>query len=411
MLAKLRQMDRGQWLLLPALGLAAILLAGMLLHVVTETPGSNSYAVLADAYLHGRLDTTQCYDSDCVTFEGRSYVIFPPVPAVVAMPFVGLFGLDFHGFAAIGFVCLAASLGLWWRILARLGVERQTAVWLLLALAFASPLFYVSIRADRVWFFAQSINFLLLSLALDEVLRGGRLMLVGLYLALGFLCRQMTILLAPFFFVLALDRNEPLVSFRWSYIKRALAFGLPLLAAVVVYMAYNYVRFGAPMETGYIYIARPDLGHASLINDRLVKYGLFGAEYWLSNAFYLFIQGFHVEWGGAELLTPVKLDPMGTSLLAASPFVLLAVFTPVRRDVVIGGLCAALIMGITLFYHGNGFSQYNAQRFVLDWAVVLFFALALAVREGMRPAFAVLTVYGIGLNVVAMALLALLHQS
>jgi hypothetical protein len=142
-----------------------------------------------------------------------------------------------------------------------------------------------------------------------------------------------------------------------------------------------------------------------------VKYGLFGAEYWLSNAFYLFIQGFHVEWGGAELLTPVKLDPMGTSLLAASPFVLLAVFTPMRRDVVIGGLCAALIMGITLFYHGNGFSQYNAQRFVLDWAVVLFFALALAVREGMRPAFAVLTVYGIGLNVVAMALLALLHQS
>lgn len=411
MLTALKQMERSQLLLVPALALAAVLLAGMLLHIVKESPGSNSYAILADAYLNGRLDTTQCYDGDCVTVEDKSYVVFPPVPAVVAMPFVALFGIDFHGFAAIGFICLMASLALWWCIFARLGVVRETAIWLLLALAFASPLFYVSIRADRVWFFAQSINFLLLTLALDEVLRGGRLALAGLYLALAFLCRQMTILLAPFFFALALKGDEPLISFRMDYIKRALKFGLPLLAGVAVYMIYNYLRFGAPMETGYSYIANPNLDEPSLINDRLVNYGLFAKEYFLSNAFYLFIQGFHVEWGGAELLTPLKLDPMGTSLLAASPFVLLAIFAPLRRDVVVGVLCAAVITGITLFYHGNGFSQYNAQRFVLDWAPVLFYALALAVHQGLKPALAVLTLYGIGLNVVAMALLALLHQS
>lgn len=403
--------DRAQWLLLPALAIAAMLLAGMLMHLVTEQPRSNSYALLADSFLHGKLDSAQCYDSDCVVYDGKNYVIFPPVPAVVAMPFVAAFGTDFSGFAAIGFVCLLAAAFLWWRIFDRLGVEKQTAVWLLLALAFGSPLFYVSIRADRVWFFAQSINFLLLSLALYEVMRGGRIIVAGAYLGLAFLSRQMTILLAPFIYVLALRPDEKLFSLKWDNIKRGLIFGVPLIAAVAIYMAYNFARFGAPMETGYIYIAKPALDHWSLINERLVHHGLFSKDYVLFNAFHLFIQGFHVEWGGPALLTPLKLDPMGTSLLAASPFVLLVLFAPLDRETVIGGLCATLIMGITLFYHGNGFSQYNAQRFVLDWAPVLFFVLGLAVSKGVRPALAVLVIYAMGLNVVAMALLATLHQA
>ena len=406
----IRGWDRAQWFMLPALALAAILLAGMVLHLVKEEPRSNSYALLADSFLHGKLDSAQCFDSDCVIVDGKSYVIFPPVPAVVAMPFVAAFGTDFHGFAAIGFACLLGSVFLWWRIFGKLGVEKQTAVWLLLALAFGSPLFYVSIRADRVWFFAQSINFLLLSLAMYEVMRGGRIMLAGAYLGLAFLSRQMTILLAPFLYVLALRPEENLISFKWPSLKRALAFGTPLIAAVAVYMAYNMARFGAPMETGYIYIAKPTLDHWSLINERLVHHGLFSKDYFLFNAFHLFIQGFHVEWGGPALLTPLKLDPMGTSLLAASPFVLLALFVPLDRETIIGGFCAALILGITLFYHGNGFSQYNAQRFVLDWAPVLFFVLGLSVSKALRPALAVLVIYAMGLNVVAMALLATLHQ-
>lgn len=406
----MKNWDRAQWFMLPALGLAAILFAGMVLHMVKEDPGTNSYALLADSFLHGKLDSAQCFDSDCVVFDGKTYVIFPPVPAVVAMPFVAAFGTEFQGFAAIGFACLLGSVFLWWRIFGKLGVEKQTAVWLLLALAFGSPLFYVSIRADRVWFFAQSINFLLLSLALYEVMRGGRIMLAGAYLGLAFLSRQMTILLAPFIYVLALRPEDKLISFKWPTIKRALTFGAPLIAAVAIYMAYNMARFGAPMETGYIYIAKPALDHWSLINERLVHHGLFSKDYLLFNVFHLFIQGFHVEWGGPAFLTPLKLDPMGTSLLAASPFVLLVLFVPLDRKIVVGGLCAALIMGITLFYHGNGFSQYNAQRFVLDWAPVLFFALGLAVSKGLRPALAVFVIYAMGLNVVAMALLATLHQ-
>jgi hypothetical protein len=403
-----RAPDRTGILLVLALGLALILLAGLIHHLLNEMPETNSYALLADAFLHGRLDVTQCFDSDCAHFGGKTYVIFPPVPAIVAMPFVALFGTDFAGFATLGFLALGGSLFLWLRIFRKLEVEDRTIVWLLLALAFATPLYYVSIRADRVWFFAQSIDFLLVTLALHEVIRGGRLVLAGIFLGAAFLCRQMSLLLLPFLFVLALRTDEPLISFRAEHVKRALKLGLPVAAAVAVYMIYNEVRFGAPMETGYAYIKVANPDHWTLINHRLNNIGLFSKDYVLFNAFYLFVQGFHLEWGGPDMLTPQHLDPMGTSLLAASPFVLLAFFTPLRRTVAIGGLCAGAILVVTLFYHGNGFSQYNTQRFVLDWMPVLFYALALAIHNGLRPAFAVLTVYALALNAVAMGLLAIL---
>ncbi|HEY4343596.1 MAG TPA: hypothetical protein VGN05_04570, partial [Parvibaculum sp.] len=225
-----RSLDRTQFLLIAGLGLGLVLFVGLLHHLVTEQPGTNSYALLAEAFLNGRLDVTQCFDSDCAHFAGKTYVIFPPVPAIVAMPFIALFGNDFAGFATIGFLAFAGSLFLWLKIFRKLETDSQTIVWLMLALAFATPLYYVSIRADRVWFFAQSINFFLVTAALHEVIRGGKLVWAGIFLGAAFLCRQMSLFLLPFLFVLALKSDEPLISFRPAHIKRALKLGLPVAA-------------------------------------------------------------------------------------------------------------------------------------------------------------------------------------
>lgn len=400
--------DRSRLLFVPAFALALVLLGGLAVHLAKEVPGSNSYALLADAFIHRHLDVERCFDEDCVTVDGKNYVIFPPVPALLATPFIALFGLEFRGFDILGFLSFATALWLWWRIFEHLKVERETALWLLLALAFGSPLYFVSVLSDKVWFYAQNINFLLATLALHEVVRGGRLLLAGVFMGLAFLSRQMTILLCPFIFVLALRPDERLVSLHTDYLGKLLRFGLPVLAAVVVYIAYNEVRFGSPLETGYRYLAERPYTN-SVIADRLVDHGLFSTDYVVFNTVYMFFQGFHLEWGGAQMLTPLGLDRWGTSLLAASPFVLLGAFMPFNRVTVVGALCAAAILTLTLFYHGNGYSQYNVQRFVLDWAIVLFFVLGVTVGRGLRPAFAVLTVYALALNVVTMVALTLLR--
>ncbi len=106
------------------------------------------------------------------------------------------------------------------------------------------------------------------------------------------------------------------------------------------------------------------------------------------------------------------MDAGGTSRRAASPFVLLAVFAPMRRPIVIGLMVIAVIAVPMLFYHSNGFTQYNAQRYTLDWLPILFVMLAFALRAvemraGLLAALKILVTYAVALNVVTMAMLAL----
>lgn len=383
-----------------ALSLTAVLIAGLVMQMIGETGMTNSYAVLADAFLSGRLDVAECVDIDCAIYEGKNYVVFPPGPAIIAMPFVALFGVGFAGFIALTSVISATSVFVWWRILVRLRVEAMTARWILIALAVGTPLYFVTVRGDGVWFLAQATGFLFVTLAIWAALARRSLWLIGAFLAGAFLSRQLTILIAPFVFALYLRDDEPLISFRPARLFDLSKLGIPILAAIGAYMAYNYVRFGAPMDTGYGYIAA-GLGEGrTFITDRIDQSGLFSTDYFLFNLFYLLFQGFHVEFTGPLVTELGGMDRMGTSILAASPFVLLAVFVKWRRPIVIGALCAVAMIVPMLLYHSNGFSQFNVQRYVLDWLPIIIYALALTVRGGLRPAFAVLVTYAVGLNVI-----------
>jgi hypothetical protein len=386
-------------LLVIVLGLAAVLAVGLVMQMFGEQGLSNSYAVLADAFLHGHLDVSQCVDIDCAQYQDKYYVVFPPGPAILAMPFVAVFGVSFAGFIALATALSGMSLFVWWRILAALRVERTTAVWILIDLAVGTPLYYITIRGDGVWFLAQACGFLAVSAALWAALQRKSLWLVGLFLALAFLSRQMTILIAPFIYAASLRDSEPLISIKPERLFGIVRFLTPLLIALIAYMAYNYARFGAPLDTGYAYIGT-DTSERTILFYRVQDFGLFSPEYFLFNLFHLLFQGFHADFVGPYATELGGMDRMGTSILAASPFVLLAVFTKWRRTLVIGALCALAMIVPMLFYHSNGLTQYNVQRYVLDWLPIVLFALAGTIRGGLRPAFAVLVTYAVGLNVV-----------
>ena len=72
------------------------------------------------------------------------------------------------------------------------------------------------------------------------------------------------------------------------------------------------------------------------------------------------------------------------------------------------GIACILIMAVpTLFYHSNGYSQFNVQRYALDWLPIVFYMLAMALAERDMRGLALLVTYGIGLNLATMAFLAL----
>jgi hypothetical protein len=401
----LASVDRSRILMTLAGLAAAALLLALLARAWKEPHDSNSYSLLADAFLHGRLDVSSCFDIDCARYGGKIWVIFPPAPAILAMPFVAVFGTSFAGYIPLSLVLSGVTLWLWWRIFRAVGLEPAHAGWLVVAIAFATPLYYVTIRGNGVWFFAQVVGTLAVTAAIHEAL-GRRLVTAGLTLGLAFLSRQMTILLAPFIFALALEADERLISFRRDHLRRAAIFALPIVIALAVYIVYNTLRFGAPLETGYVYISAMG-SEPSAVTYRNHEIGLFSARYALFNAFYLLLQGFHVDFVGRYMIELGKLDPFGSSIIAASPFLLLAFFAPMRRAIVIGLGIAAVMIIFMLLYHSNGYTQYNTQRYTLDWLPVIFLALALGPARDHAGAFRLLVVYAMLLNLAAMGVLAL----
>jgi len=393
-----------RWAVLKGLTLLALcaLLAAAVLRVLGEEAGTNSYVLLAESWLHGRVDLPACWDVDCAVFEGRFYNIFPPMPAIILTPFVAAFGTGFAGTLIIAFALYLASVALWWRLFAKLGRTADEIFWLTAAVAAGSPLYIVLAGADTVWFFAQVCGFFFVSLALHEAL-AGRLALAGAAVGAAFLCRQMSIFYAPFVLLLATPAATPWHRIDRDTLMRVLRIGWPIAIAILVYLAYNAVRFGDPMNTGYAYMMEAD----DTIGLRIQNYGLFNPAYFVFNLLYMVYQGFHVEFTQPMLLDMGGMDRAGSSLLAASPWILLLFFIKPNRIVWIGGLIAAMILGSTLFYHSNGFVQYGVQRYTLDWLPFVFVALAVGLSAVDFRFFRLLAAVSVGMTAVTALLLAI----
>lgn len=394
---------RDRFLIALAISCCLLLLAVMAYRAWGETGGTNAYALVAESFLKGVPDVSTCFGVDCAVHDGKSYVIFPPFPGVLALPLVWLNGTGTAGFIILSLVLFTGSLALWNRIFNHLGLARSERFWLLIATGFASPLYYVALRGDGVWFFAQSSAFFLVTLALHEALVGRRLVTSGMAIGAALLCRQMSVFYVPLLFLIWLGNAEPLLRIDARRIRAALFLGLPVACGLVLYFAYNYWRFGDVLETGYRFIVMKSDPLAS----RLAAYGLWNEAYVAFNFFYFFFQGFHVEFAPPQQVAISGLDPAGTSILAASPWLLLLFFARCNRFAV---LVLAMIAGFTallMFYHSNGFSQYNVQRYALDWlpAALLVVAPALTARrlEWLR----LLVVWGLVLNVATVVVLAL----
>ncbi len=369
-------------------GLTVAALTALLLLRAARDTGLNSYGAVADAFLHGRLWVERCPEIDCALFQGRTYVIFPPLPALAVLPFVALFGFPgFKGFLFLGLAFTGLSLLAWRSIFRTLGVAAGDLPWILAAIAFASPLFQVTLRADAVWQFAQALGFLMTTLSLWAVICRGSLALGGLFVAFAFLCRQMAIFYPLFLLALAVPPGTPLAAASRALIRPVALAAVAVLAALAVYVAYNDARFGNPFETGYAFIDNPHL--SGFVTRRITEVGLFSRDYVLFNALYLFLQGVHFDFGGPYLTQITGFDKAGSALLVMSPWLLLAAYARIDRTFAAGALVVAVIAGLTLFYHSNGTEQIATQRYALDWLPIL---LVLMVR-GTRPAaFAALPV-------------------
>jgi hypothetical protein len=394
----------------------------------------NHYALLADAWLHGRQDIAggppmYSGNNDFAEYQGKTYISFPPLPAMLMLPFVKLAG-SADNFRDGQFVLWLAGLApallfLVLEKLRRTGRSPRTEVQnLVLAglFAFGTVYFFTAVEGT-VWFAAMVVAtaccalYTLLALDAESPLWAGA-MIGCLYLS-----RPSAIWIALLFALEALrvcTRGGLPVEGSWPARLRATLERLDARA-----LARRYALFSVPILAAFAFVAWTNgsrygrwtpfyFDHEFLTvawRARMLKWGMLNYHFLPKN---LGIMLTSLPWlpphdAAASFGAPFKINEHGLALWFTTPLYLWllwprrfgaegdAAAAAARKWLyVVVALSVALPALMDLLYQNSGWRQFG-YRFSNDYAVLLFVLLALCARP-MRALFYAAAAWSVAWN-------------
>ena len=356
------------------------------------------YLRQAEAFLNGKFDIEpQHRDVDTVVFEGKFYVPYPPAPGLMLAPFVSLGGAKtwvaylFCGLMAAWSVFSLCS------IMVRLGFSPVDRWWWGMAFFLGTGFWFCLAFSFSAAYNSHIVVCALLLAMIRECLDSAQGWLLGLLFSAAIATRPMTVFATPFVLTALWTVQGRPHSFRRfaAHFAAMTATATPLLAFS---LWFNWARFHNPLEVGYGFTGfHPN-------------YGLFSPAYLPRNLYYLFLQGFTLEFRGQDALCGIEPTRQGTSLLYASPFVLLAFFARWRAPLVVAAWASIipciLAVGMCSFF---GFLQLNCQRYAFDYLPLIFLLVLLGYQRQVRRRQTLfwkgLIAWSVGLNVLTLGLL------
>lgn len=367
--------ERPHWSALLALGVYTLIAARK-----GSLPRLTNYAYfnyLADAFLHGQLHLriVPQLTRDLSIFDGQYFLYWPPLPAVVVMPFVAIFGVGFSD--VIATILLGglnvALVAILLREATRRGVVELTAFQRgLLVLFFAFGTVHLTLPPyGMVWFLGQLVGFACLAFAYIAALRWrgtSGFVFAGLGIAGALLTRNHLVLagLWPAWFLL---REHWQLSWRrlGGYTLAGL---LPVVGAVSLLGLYNWLRFGNAFDNGLEYHNMAD----QFARD-YQRYGAFNLHYLPTNLYYQFV---------AYPFPPRYESLLGGSLLLLSPVFFAAFWAwTSHSNRVSSTMLATTILLVAvpiLLLMGTGWIQWGP-RYTLDFTVPLLLLTAIGIRR------------------------------
>lgn len=250
LLKKLRGIDTGM-LCIPALMLLGYIFIHMLFGGTLLSYNCwDSYSLQAMSWLSGRLDMGKNYEwLELAVYNGKYYLSFPPLPSVVMLPFVLLFGERTPSNLVSALYGIFTAM-IAYKILKKAGMKRGGAVFFAIAYVWGSNMLWLS-TSGGVWFLAQGLNMLLLTACVYFAQQKMRVAAYAMAaLAVG--CRPFSVcmflpLMAYFYMA---DKDRPMADRIRGQIRSLI---IPAFIALC-YMLYNYVRFGNVLEFGHNYL-------------------------------------------------------------------------------------------------------------------------------------------------------------
>lgn len=330
-------------------------------------PGQNHFVYLADAFLHGRLSVTGggTILAEIVPFNGNYFVVYPPMPAVLLLPFVAFFGTNFdQGLMSVFLACFCVAAI--WLMLKKTGVNGKKALWLTALFGFGTCFWFIA-SVGSSWYIEHVVAVLFLTLAIILALFKKSSFFTGLFLGFAFLSRLPVVLSFPFFLLLIYDQNNA-----WKpRLKQAAYFLLGLGILIVVYELYNFGRWGVFSDIGYNIIP-------GIQQDPYFTQGIFNLSYIPRNVYAIFFQG-PILLNNFPYFEP---NWMGLGLFFTTPAFIYFFKGPWNKLSKYAALAVACILPILITHGTVGFTQFG-YRFSLDFTPFLMLLAAKGMRENL----------------------------
>ena len=337
---------------------------------LTFGPQDNAQIAEAASWWNGRLDLAE-RTWDTALKDGRVYSHLPPLFSLIA---AGL--LAFTQTVPQWFIALAIALPVVLLSYFLFRLRTGSTLWgAVLAVGFVcGTSLYPAIDRALTYGTPYFINHILGTIGLLIVLiesfgrRRGSVTALGLLI--GALSRQLTIVYAiPVIWAALQERNSR------ERKKRLILLGATLTVVIATYVTLNTVKFGSPVDSGYLHI------YADRPEDALVRdaktYGLFSAHFVPRN-------WYHMNVGLPELREVTDAsgtwayfwpNDKGTGIWWTTPLLIWCLvdlrkilMDPARR-VWLGAAC--IVITVLLCFHNTGWEQLGFNRFSLDYLPVL----------------------------------------
>lgn len=364
-----------------------------------HTSDAAYFNLLADAFLHGRLHLVNPPTTiDLAFFNGRWYVPFPPLPALLMLPWVAAAGVDAVNTVVFNAAFAAANVALVFLILSALSQHKFTALntadnlWLTLLFGLGSVHWYMATQGS-VWFIAQICTVTFVALAVLITLQRGPAWMAGLALGLAVAARPNVALSFPLLLGIVAMHGTSSIEWRgldWRGLTRwGAQAAVPILLVAAALLAYNQARFHNPLDFGY---ANAEV-NPRLAAD-LAEYGQFSPHYIQRN---LRAMLFALPVWDAEARRPTA-DGDGLSLLITTPALVYLVWARKRNPLTLGAWTALGLLVIPLLlYYNTGWWQFG-YRFSLDFMLPVMVLLATALPAPMPRLPRLLILVGVAVN-------------
>ena len=354
------------------------------------------FSLLAQSFLHNDLylNPNNLPDGDYADFNGKQYLFFGPIPSIILIPFVFIWGKNFPQmtlsitsliiiFLAIFFLCR------------KLKFTKINSFWLTNFFVFGTVLYFVGL-VNISAYVVQAVGTAFVVLSLLEYFTKRRWLVIGLLISAAGATR-ITLFGMTVFFILELIRQRNNLSFTRSFIYLL----LPIFFSISMLGLYNFRRFHSFFDSGYT-------RNVSVLDKDYLNYkeGFFSLKHIPANLYLLLFKAPDpVSKDRVEFVLRfpyLKVNHLGLAIWFTSPLLIYLLKTRRVSYMISATIGIFILMVPSLIYFGLGRSQFG-YRYSLDFLPLLFLILLTSFKDTLPNFAKILITFGIVFDIFYMS--------